>query len=347
MKLYVLLIYLVQCVVGEAVTSIDFIMNEDNHVQKTCTMERVNKMIGYVCTNLNLKEVPQHLRSGLEILDVSFNRIRELNENSFARYTDIKYLYLFENMIQTIEPNTFAQLTDLEAIDISTNGLTTLPMGLFSLPLLRNVHASDNPLVHLHKDLENLAKPISAPLQLINLASCKLNKVPDFGVLPDLYMLNISSNELFDVTPQQFSPMCGLNSIDVNDTKIPPCQCQALSFYFRRRAITVKNLMNCDASSAELFNCLDISNATADTEYFGYCTSLQKEKKLQEKSRWTWMTVLTGLGAFFVVFMGMLYCFHRRNVKRIRELEQITKLKQIHQTEKNQNIELLIGKGVQ
>lgn len=344
MKLYVLLIYLVQCVIGEAVTSLDFIMNEDNHVQKTCTMERVNKMVGYVCTNLNLKEVPQHLRSGLEILDVSFNRIRELNEDTFARYTDIKYLYLFENMIQTIEPNTFAQLTELEAIDISTNGLTTLPMGLFSLPLLRNIHASDNPLYNLHKDLESLSKPISAPLKLINLASCRLNKVPDFGVLPDLYMLNISSNELLDVTPQQFSPLCSLSSIDVNNTKIRPCPCQALSQYFRRRSITMINGINCDTSSTEHFDCPNVSNATADTEYYGYCISLQKEKKLQEKSKWTWMSVLGGLGAFFVVFMGMLYCFHRRNVRRIRELEQITKLKQIHQTEKNQNIELLISK---
>lgn len=49
-----------------------------------------------------------------QVLDVSFNRIRELNQNSFARYTDVKYLYLFENMIQIIEVNTFAQLTNLE-----------------------------------------------------------------------------------------------------------------------------------------------------------------------------------------------------------------------------------------
>lgn len=95
----------------------------------------------------------------------------------------------------------------MKAIDLSTNGLTTLPMELFSLPSLRNLHASDNPLVHLHKDLkvstrtyafecfkriikfqihrkQNISKPISAPLRLINIASCKLNKIPDFGVLP-------------------------------------------------------------------------------------------------------------------------------------------------------------------
>lgn len=113
-----------------------------------------------------------------QVLDASYNRIRELNNNSFARYTHIKYLYLNENMIQVIEATTFAQLTSLEvfflktnlffsinfeiliqfehlkAIDLSANGLTTLPMELFSLPLLRNIHASDNYLVNLHKDLQ-------------------------------------------------------------------------------------------------------------------------------------------------------------------------------------------------
>ncbi|KAJ6644258.1 Tsukushi, partial [Pseudolycoriella hygida] len=344
MKLYVLLIYLIHCINGESVTSLGMISREEPNVQRSCTMERAYKMIGFVCTNLNLKEIPQHLRSSLEILDVSFNRIRELNEHSFSRYTDVRYLYLFENMIQSIGPNTFAQLTYLEAIDLSTNGLTTLPMELFSLPALRHLHAADNPMIHLHKDLKNVSKPVSAPLKLINLSSCKLNKVPDFGVLPDLWKLNISSNDMLDITPQQLSPLCGLTTIDVNNTRIPPCPCHTLVTYFRKRSIAVANGLHCDNSAEELIYCANVSNSTIDAESFEYCTSLQKEKRLQEKSKFTWMSVFCGLSGFFVVFMGMLYCFHRRNVRRIRETEQITKLKQIHQTEKNQNIELLIRK---
>ncbi len=65
MKLYVLLIYLVHCVFGEAVTSLGMI--DDNNVPKKCTLERVYKMDGYVCSNMNLKDVPQHLRSGFEV----------------------------------------------------------------------------------------------------------------------------------------------------------------------------------------------------------------------------------------------------------------------------------------
>lgn len=49
-----------------------------------------------------------------QMLDISYNRIRELNKQSFARYSGIRLLYMFENMIRTIEDGTFSDLTDLE-----------------------------------------------------------------------------------------------------------------------------------------------------------------------------------------------------------------------------------------
>lgn len=73
MKLYVLLIYLVHYVTGDAVTSLGMIPRDEVNVPKTCTMERVYKMVGYVCSNLNLKEIPQNLRSGLEVSILTLN----------------------------------------------------------------------------------------------------------------------------------------------------------------------------------------------------------------------------------------------------------------------------------
>lgn len=90
----------------------------------------------------------------VQIFDLSFNRIRELNTKSFARYTDIKFLYLFENMIRVIQKNSFASLKQLEAIDLSTNVLTTIPAELFALPKLRNLHIVDNHLIDLPGDLQ-------------------------------------------------------------------------------------------------------------------------------------------------------------------------------------------------
>uniref|UniRef100_A0A1B0D661 Uncharacterized protein n=1 Tax=Phlebotomus papatasi TaxID=29031 RepID=A0A1B0D661_PHLPP len=184
------------------------------------------------------------------ILDASYNRIRDLSPASFGRYTDLQYLYLADNMIQTIEPGTFSILQHLEAVDLSYNALTTIPVELFSLPLLRNLYIYSNNLNDLPTDLQAVEKPIKAPLQLINIADCRLNFVPDFGILPDLWHLNVSSNPLQQIQAQQFSPLCNLKTVDLNNTKMSPCACQQMSFYMRKRSIAIKNGMsNCDSSA--------------------------------------------------------------------------------------------------
>lgn len=56
----------------------------------------------------------------LQMLEISYNRIRELNKKSFVRYTNIRLLYMYENMIRTVEEGTFAQLTSLEVRQYSS-----------------------------------------------------------------------------------------------------------------------------------------------------------------------------------------------------------------------------------
>lgn len=49
-------------------TSLEMIQAKDeNIVIKTCTLERVYRLIGYDCANMNLKEIPQHLKTSLEV----------------------------------------------------------------------------------------------------------------------------------------------------------------------------------------------------------------------------------------------------------------------------------------
>ena len=49
-----------------------------------------------------------------QMMDLSHNRIRDLDRKSFSKYTDLKYLYIFDNMLQNIEEDTFKDLTSLE-----------------------------------------------------------------------------------------------------------------------------------------------------------------------------------------------------------------------------------------
>jgi Leucine-rich repeat (LRR) protein len=134
-------------------------------------------------------------------------------------------------MIQSIEDDTFASLTDLEAIDLSNNALTTIPNELFNLRSLRNLYISGNNLVLLSQDLQRIPKPIAAPIQILSIADCRLRYMPDFGVMPDLWQLNISSNPLLDISVQHFAPFCNLKKLDWNNTDLLGnfCHCQQLT----------------------------------------------------------------------------------------------------------------------
>lgn len=90
----------------------------------------------------------------LQILVLTENRIRDLTIESFAKYTDIRYLYMQDNMVQTIEPGTFAQLRYLEVVDLSMNALTTIPTDLFHMSHLRTLYIADNNMVTLGFELE-------------------------------------------------------------------------------------------------------------------------------------------------------------------------------------------------
>jgi leucine-rich repeat transmembrane neuronal protein 1/2 len=107
--------------------------------------------------------------------------------------TDLRFLYIFDNMINSIEDDTFANLVYLEALDLSGNGLRDVPPEIFSLPLLRNLYIADNGFGDRGFDkVKALAKPLKAPLKILSIANNRLFQIPDLGILPELYKLNLS-----------------------------------------------------------------------------------------------------------------------------------------------------------
>ena len=70
MDLYVILIYFAGIALHSSkyVNCVDPILPQNAADRpKTCEMERSFKMMGYYCANMNYKEVPQHLKSSLEV----------------------------------------------------------------------------------------------------------------------------------------------------------------------------------------------------------------------------------------------------------------------------------------
>lgn len=158
-------------------------------------------------------------------------------------------------MINRIEDNTFEQLKNLEALDLSGNGLHEVPPEIFNLPFLRNLYLADNSFTYRgFETVEKLAKPLKAPLKILSIAKNRLDKIPDFGILPELYKLNVSSNNMRDLTPQQFSPFCNIKEIDLNDTSMEKCRCvEVTRFLYKKRDAFLLSSFYCDAITSGEF----------------------------------------------------------------------------------------------
>lgn len=216
---------------------------------------------------------------------MSQNRIRELTRESFSSLTDLKFLYLFDNMINMIEDDTFAKLTNIEALDLSGNGLLEVPPEIFNLPLLRNLYIADNSFGDRgFETLVKVPKPIRAPLKILSIANNRLYKMPDFGILPELYKLNISSNPMRDLIPQQFSPFCHMKEIDLNNTVMEKCRCEEVTrFLLKKREAYLLSSFYCDVISSGVYKRLCFINS-----HLTWATTLtfRMQNWLQRNFRW-------------------------------------------------------------
>lgn len=282
--------------------------------EKKCRYNRVNKMLKARCYDMNLKEIPQYLNPAIEVLDVSFNRIKKLYRSSFGKYDSVRYLLLYENMIQTIEPDTFSYLTSLEEIDLSNNALLTIPMELLQLPSLRNLYIDSNDLRDLDEDLEKLEKPIQAPLEYLNVADCGLTKIPDFGIMPFLWHLNASKNPLNNLAVQSFAQMCHLRSVDFYNTLMPACVCRSLTKYLGTRGLRINDSIDCDILEESF--CPNETTLVDNTK-FEECNLVILNKEAQNR----WLYVAGGVGGFLLISICILVWFHSRNsTKRRRKM---------------------------
>lgn len=146
---------------------------------------------------------------------------------------------------------TFTQLKKLEVLDLTDNGLRDVPGEIFELPLLRSLYLEKNSFDS--QSFDKIPNPITAPLKKLNLANNRLDSIPKkIGILPDLNHLNISSNSMRDLTPQQFSPFCNLKEVDLNNTLMDKCRCiDVTDFLTGKRDIDIKTFY-CKVNSGGL-----------------------------------------------------------------------------------------------
>ncbi|XP_070077657.1 probable oxidoreductase PXDNL [Equus przewalskii] len=77
------------------------------------------------CMHLMLDQVPQ-VPQQTAVLDLRFNRIREIPESAFKELKNLNTLYLYKNDIRALDKQTFKGLISLEQLYIHFNRIEIL-----------------------------------------------------------------------------------------------------------------------------------------------------------------------------------------------------------------------------
>ncbi|XP_043264462.1 transforming growth factor beta activator LRRC32 [Colletes gigas] len=302
---------------------------------RTCRYSRVRSMIQVRCVNLGLEEIPSTLKSDIQILDASVNRVRELTNNSLAPYKNLAYLDLSDNFLQNIQQGAFDNLRYLEVLDLSKSGCDDLPSSLFQLPYLRKVFLYHNKLT------DNLFRhtDVKSPLNFLQLSKNRLCRIPQMGPLPTLEHLNVSENFIGSVTPEDLAPFCILKVLDLSKNPIKfnatNCECQTLNSWLTAREIQVYPVFNC---TEELQRGCSLKSEFRNktVERYERCLDVLQLRIETEKARSTWILVACCISAFLVCLFLGLFCVHKRNKRRKKKLKEEQRL-----NANNANTELL------
>lgn len=184
----------------------------------------------------------------MQIIDLSYNRIRKLEKDDLSKYSDLKMLYLSDNMIMSIHDDTFKSISDLNTLDLSMNGLSNLPPVVFHLPTLKSLYLGQNMNINIVDAVES-AKPITSPLVQFDISyvlSEEPSELPDLGTMPFLIKYNISGNQITSLSTKHFAGLCSLKILDTNNVSAEydnPCDCWMINNWLQERKVQFAPLL--------------------------------------------------------------------------------------------------------
>ncbi|XP_072443760.1 leucine-rich repeat and immunoglobulin-like domain-containing nogo receptor-interacting protein 2 isoform X1 [Chiloscyllium punctatum] len=124
-----------------------------------CECSAQNKSV--TCHRKRLTVIPEGIPIETKILDLSKNKLKNINPDEFSSYTLLEVIDLSENIITILEPGSFSNLFNLRSLRLRSNRLKLIPLGVFAgLSNLTMLDISENKIVILldytFQDLHNL-----------------------------------------------------------------------------------------------------------------------------------------------------------------------------------------------
>ncbi|VDL73671.1 unnamed protein product [Nippostrongylus brasiliensis] len=178
----------------------------------------------------------------LNLLNLAGNKIAEINRQAFLNVPQLKYLYLTNNQIAQLIPHQFASFDQIEMIDLTGNMITEIPSRCMAqLPQLRQLFLGGNRIRTIGKEafanssivilslINNELEEVGefmldgmANLQSVVLKGNKIRNVDTnaFYNAPSLVMIDLSENQIMDLSPSTFLAQLNLQMIDLRNNNI-------------------------------------------------------------------------------------------------------------------------------
>lgn len=235
--------------------------NSKCHFDNRCHCKTLSEdSIQADCANLKLEEIPR-FPNNILCMDLSHNLIKHIQDYAFENNTRLLKLDLSFNSLQTLGNNSFNGLCNLSTLLINNNNITEVDQStLFHLPKLQLINFKRNPFNSLNLNFDGAFALTTAKLDFLPNEGAVENRLSGLSNLTHLDLSGLTgkckaktlTNETFELLPL-------LESIDVS-----ACQINYI-FIGTFRHLAFLNLL--DVSWNKCLKSTGIKNITQDLPY--------------------------------------------------------------------------------
>ncbi|XP_037928409.1 toll-like receptor 13 isoform X2 [Teleopsis dalmanni] len=215
----------------------------------TCICDEYLKRGRVNCSYQLLEDAIIYSNSPIAYLDLSYNNVKVLKDDTFMAHFNIIELNLTHNSIKFIEANSFSNLLYLHVLDLSHNEMEALHADTFKSNLFLNkIDLSQNKF----SDLKNVPFIINHSVRFLSLRSCQINQINStmFSEMPQLQELDLSNNLLIMINFDNFIYLKRLTFMNITGNSFLTCNemLKANLKEFQKRYIKI------DETVCKLFN---------------------------------------------------------------------------------------------
>ncbi|XP_022658555.1 leucine-rich repeat-containing protein 24-like isoform X2 [Varroa destructor] len=189
-----------------------------------------NGKMSATCTELGLAALPTELDEGVQVLNMSWNNLKALQNNQVANagLVNLQKLYLSQNQLRELQEHAFYKMNNLVELDLSNNKLGAVPTNAFKhLVSLRHLLLKGNPITVL----ADASFAHLRSLSVLELSSCKIETVARdaFAQLGSLQVLKLDDNLISFISAHTMAPLSKLHGISL-DGNAWNCDCRLRPF---------------------------------------------------------------------------------------------------------------------